>query len=304
MTEAPASALTSLHFFLTYKCLYECEHCFLYCGPGARGTFTLDQLKSALDQACEAGVSSVHFEGGEPFLFYPLLLEALRLARDRGLEAGLVTNAYWATSERDAELWLRPLVELGLSAVSISDDTFHSEDPASGPARKARTAAERLGLPVGAICIEPPVAQPVPSKDGTGAVVGGDVLFKGRAADALTAGLPRRSYRCFDECPHEDLARPSRVHLDSFGNVFVCQGISIGSIWETPLKDLVAQYRPEEHPVVGPLLRGGPAALAEEHGLPDGESYVDHCHLCFLTRKKLLDSFPDTLCPRQVYGEE
>ena len=303
MKKAPA-APTGLHFLLTYTCLYKCEHCFLYCGPGATGTFTLDQLELALDQAGDAGITSVYFEGGEPFLFYPLLLEALRLARERGLETGLVTNAYWATSERDAELWLRPLVDLGLSDVSISLDTFHSEDPSSSPASKARAAAERLGLPVGAVCIDPPTAEPVSSTDGSGAVVGGDVLFKGRAADTLTAGLPRHHFAHFDECPHEELANPGRVHLDSFGNVFVCQGISIGNIWEKPLQEIMAGYRPSEHSIVGPLLRGGPAALVEEHALAEEDGYVDHCHLCFVTRKKLLERFPDQLCPRQVYGEE
>jgi hypothetical protein len=293
--------LSGLHFLLTYVCLYECDHCFLYCGPRSQGTFTLEKLTRSLDQAVEAGVSSVYFEGGEPFLYYPVLLEALRLSRERNLEAGLVTNAYWATTEEDAELWLKPLVDLGISDLSISEDTFHSEDPKRSPARIARAAAERLGLPVAAICIDPPKPAPASSTDGTGAVIGGDVLFKGRAADRLTEGLPMRAFEHFDECPHEELAEPGRVHLDPFGDVFVCQGISIGNIWRKPLKELMADYRPEEHPIVGPLLRGGPAELARQYGLPDEQAFADHCHLCFLTRRKLLERFPEQLCPSQVY---
>ena len=30
-----------VHFLLTYQCLYECDHCFLYCGSQADGTITL-----------------------------------------------------------------------------------------------------------------------------------------------------------------------------------------------------------------------------------------------------------------------
>ncbi len=41
-----------------------------------------------------------------------------------GFKTGLVTNAYWATSEEDAELWLRPLHDVRLSDISISDDNF------------------------------------------------------------------------------------------------------------------------------------------------------------------------------------
>ena len=29
--------LTGVHFLLTYACNYECDHCFLYCGPLSRG---------------------------------------------------------------------------------------------------------------------------------------------------------------------------------------------------------------------------------------------------------------------------
>jgi MoaA/NifB/PqqE/SkfB family radical SAM enzyme len=36
--------LTALHVLLTYRCTMACEHCFLYCGPAARGTFTLAQI--------------------------------------------------------------------------------------------------------------------------------------------------------------------------------------------------------------------------------------------------------------------
>lgn len=294
--------LSSLHFLLTYTCLYECDHCFLCCGPQSEGTFTLDNLEKALKQGVEAGIKSVYFEGGEPFLFYPLMLEALRLAKQHGLETGLVTNCYWATSERDAELWLRPLAEIGIDDLSVSDDAFHSDKQEQSPASLASKAAERLGLPVGSICIEAPTATPTPDRNATGAVIGGDVLFKGRAVDKLIGNLPRRDFSCFNECPHEELENPERVHLDPFGNVFVCQGLSIGNVWRKPLKALMVEYRPHEHPIVGPLLKGGPAELARKCHEAADEGYVDHCHLCFVARRRLLDQFPHALCPIQVYG--
>ena len=52
--------LTGLHFLLTYQCLYECDHCFLYCGSHMEGTFTLDQVENALLQARDAGITSVY----------------------------------------------------------------------------------------------------------------------------------------------------------------------------------------------------------------------------------------------------
>jgi len=294
--------LSGLHLLLTYNCLYECDHCFLYCHPGAEGTFTLAQLERALDQGVEAGASSVYLEGGEPFLYYPLLLEALRLARVRGLDTGLVSNCYWATGERDAELWLKPLRDLGLVDLSFSDDAFHSEDPAQSPAKVAARVAAALGLPVGSICIEPPTIAPSPARAADGAVIGGDVLLKGRAADKLVEDLPRQTFERFDTCPHEELETPGRVHVDPFGNVFVCQGISIGNIWQRPLQQIMQEYDPAAHPIVGPLLRGGPAELARVYGVPDESGFVEHCHLCFLVRRGLLERFPEMLRPAQVYG--
>jgi hypothetical protein len=114
--------------------------------------------------------------------------------------------------------------------------------------------------------------------------------------------LPRRHYSCFTECTEEDLARPARVHPDPFGNVFVCQGLNIGNIREKSLRAIMENYSPFEHPIVGPLLRGGPAELARVYGLPEREEYVSGCHLCYLVRRGLIERFHDYLGPAQVYG--
>lgn len=299
--------LTGLHFLLTYKCTFECAHCFVFSGPLVEGTFTLEQVRTALDQAVELGtIEMIYFEGGEPFLFYPLLLKGLDLARGRGFRTGSVTNAYFATSDQDAELWLGPLVELGVADLSISDDEYHFPDLtgsrnlsglADNPARRAIRAAERLGLPVGSICIEPPCLE-----KHTGRLSGGGVMFRGRAAEKLVEGLPRCDGRAFAECPYEELADPARVHLDCYGNVHLCQGLIMGNIWATPLAQLVKTYAPASHPIVGPLLQGGPALLARTYNVEHPAGYVDACHLCYLARKALMDRFPQFLAPRQVYG--
>lgn len=296
--------LKEIHFLLTYACNYECDHCFLYCRPGSGETFTLAQIRAVLAQGREIeSLSGVYFEGGEPLLFYPLLAESIRASHNQGLSVGMVTNAYMSTSVEDAELWLKPLAEVGLGYLAASDDTFHGEGEDT-PGKRTLIAAERLGLDCGAICIEPPsVVTPGAGQDKGDPVVGGGAMFKGRAADKLTEGLPRRSWRGFTECPHEELVSPNRVHLDSLGNVMPCQGISLGNVWERPLAELIADYRPEDHPILGPLAAGGPAELIREHELEVEPEYVDECHACYCTRKELLDRFPEYLGPRQVYGK-
>lgn len=297
--------LTGIHFLLTYSCTGECEHCFLFSSPWAAGTFTREQVERVLDQAAALGtVDMAYFEGGEPFLYYPLMLEGIRLARERGLKTGVVTNAYFATSAEDAALWLRPLKDLGIADLSLSDDAFHFEGP-DNCAKRAFAAATELGIPVGTICIEKPRVEMVADGREKGApVVSGGVMFRGRAAEKLTEGLPRRPWREFTECPHEDLRNPGRVHVDAYGHVHLCQGLVMGNVWRTPLGKLVATYNPNTHPIAGPLLRGGPARLAEEHQVPHEEGYVDACHLCYSVRKALIDRFPEYLAPRQVYGLE
>lgn len=296
--------LTGVHILLTYQCTSECDHCFLHCGPARHGTFTLHQLRSLVRQAQDLGtLGELYFEGGEPFLYYPVLLEGLRLARAAGFRTGIVTNAYWANSLQDALHWLGPIAELGLSDLSVSDDAFHRADEHDCRAEYACMAARLLAIPAATICIERPgkVVSIAPDERGK-PVTGGGVLFKGRAAEKLTEGLPRRPLAELNTCPHEDLLDPERVHVDAFGNVHVCQGISLGNIWQVPLAELVHDYDGRKHPIAGPLLRGGPQRLIQDFRVPPGEGFVDECHACYIARKLLQPQFPESLAPKEVYG--
>jgi len=289
-------ALSGVHFILTYRCTMECEHCFVFGSPRAGGTFTAKQLEGVFAELPKIGtIKSVYFEGGEPFLFYPLLVEGVKAAGHLGYETGIVSNGYWATSEEDAALWLRPLAESGLGELGISDDPFHSGD--SQPASNALAAAEKLGITAYRMSVEKP-------KTRGKRLDSGGVMFRGRAAERLAKGLPGKTAHYYIECPYEDLKEPQRFHLDAHGNVLLCQGLSIGNMWQTPLSELVKGFDCRKHPVCRHLLEGGPARLAREHGLAAKGEYVDACHLCYLSRKALRDKYPDFLAPKQLYGEE
>jgi len=297
--------LTGIHFILTYTCNFECDHCFLYCSPRSEGTFTIGQVTEILDEAKKIDtVDWIYFEGGEPFLYFPLLNESVRRASERGFKVGVVTNAYGALSEEDAELWLRPLAESGLSHLDISNDTFHYGEEPENPAAVAVSVAKRLGIETSAICIEPPkvLRQSTKDEDKGSPVVGGGAKFRGRAVDKLSDNLPLRAWEEMRQCPYEDLESPSRVHVDPFGNILICQGISIGNMWQAPLSVLVRNYSSKSHPICGSLIRGGPAELAKALGVKPEFGYIDECHLCYLVRREVADSFPDYLCPKQVYG--
>ncbi len=294
--------LTGLHILLTYQCNFECDHCFVWGSPWQTGTFTLQQLEDVLAQAEQVGsVRSIYFEGGEPFLYYPVMLRAVDKAVELGFEVGMVSNGYWATTLEDALIWLEPL-EGKLVDLSVSSDLFHYDEQLSRQAMNASQAANALGIPVGTISIAHPETELVDPAVGQLPTDESGVMYRGRAAEKLVKHAPRKSWTEFTECPYEDLVEPGRIHLDPLGYLHICQGISIGNLFEKPLKEICEEYKPEDHPVVGPLLSGGPAELVRQYDLPLKESYADACHLCYTARSMLRERIPNILEPDQVYG--
>jgi hypothetical protein len=299
--------VTQVHFILTYMCTLECEHCFVCSSPAAEGTFTPGQVTRVLDQALRLGtVDTVYFEGGEPFLFYPVLLDCIRQARGRDLAVGIVTNGYFATSEENARCFLEPLLALGIADLSISDDVFHYENRQENAARRASDTARKMGLPALVLALDPAGSGPdTPAslrEEQKGLVTEGGIMFRGRAATRLSGNAKLHDWRHFTSCPYEDLRNPSRLHVDAFGNLQICQGICMGNVWEKPLDELVREYSPEDHPVCGPLIAGGPAQMAEALGYtPPKAGVADACHLCWLARKSARGKYPGILGPAQVY---
>jgi hypothetical protein len=294
--------LNGLHLLLSYQCTFECDHCFVWGSPFQGGVMTLENIRHILNQAKDLGtVKWIYFEGGEPTLFYPILLRGVRLAKEKGFRIGVVSNAYWATSLEDALEWLNPFAGL-VEDLSVSSDLFHYSELLSLQARNAEQAAVQLGIPIGYLSI----AQPgnVEAEVSVGQIQLGQsgVMYRGRAAEKLAPQAPQRPWEEFDECPYEDLRDPGRLHLDPFGNLHVCQGISIGNIFKEPLNQVWARYDPDEHPITGALLSGGPIELVKRYHLSHQETYADACHLCDQARRSLRERFPEILTPDQMYG--
>ncbi len=291
--------LSGLHILLTYQCTFECDHCFVWGSPRQRGVLSLEQLDAVLEQAKEAGVGTIYFEGGEPFLYYAILAKGVHQAADMGFSVGIVSNAYWATSMRDAIEWLQPFAGR-LSDLTVSSDLFHCEKSLGECPQNAIAAAKWMGIPTGMISI----AQPGEDAEQTRAQIEdqGAVMFRGRAAVKLASRAEPRPWASFTECPHEDLAEPGRVHLDPLGNLHICQGIVIGNVFKERLRDICDSYQPHEHPICGPLLEGGPAALVQEYNLPHVPAYADACHLCYEARRTMRPLFTEVLAPDQMYG--
>ena len=262
----------------------------------------LQTITEVLRQGKDLGtVESVYFEGGEPFLYYPVLVCGVKQAAQMGFEVGVVTNAYWATSVEDASEWLRPFAGL-VQDLSISSDLYHGDDESSLLPRNARAAAVRLGIPTGVISIAQPEVPDTPETVGQLREGDNAVMYRGRAAEKMASRAPQQSWDRFTECPHEDLRDPGRVHIDPLGYVHICQGLSIGNLFQSPLRELCVRYDPDSHPIIGSLLNGGPAQLVRQHGLSHAQTYADACHLCYEARLALRNRCPEILSPDQMYG--
>jgi len=291
--------LTGLHILLTFRCIFECDHCFVWGSPRQHGVLGIDEIERVLAQAKDAGVQWIYFEGGEPFLYYAELVGGVRRAAAMDFSVGIVSNAYWAVSVSDAVDWLQPFVGR-LQDLTVSSDLFHCEKCLGEEPQNALAAAKWLNIPTGMISI----AQPGEAAPETIGQIGdeGAVMFRGRAAQVLAANHLDRAWESLTSCPHEDLRNPGRAHVDPLGYVHVCQGVTIGNLFQRSLKEICEGYDPQAHLICGPLLDGGPAALITEYGLPHRAAYADACHLCYEARLALRPRFPAILAPDQMYG--
>ncbi|NIV18366.1 MAG: hypothetical protein GWN47_08105 [Woeseiaceae bacterium] len=301
-SDVPSKPLSGLHLLLTYECNYECDHCFVWGAPSQGGTMTVESIEHILAEAVALGtIKWIYFEGGEAFLNYQLLRGGIGRARKLGFNVGVVTNAYWATTDAEAMKWLEPLAG-SIDDLSISSDVYHGGHEGSEHPEIARRVARQLDIPVDFISVAEPEATDVPGAAGKLPAGESAVLFRGRAAEVLASRVDAKHWEQFVECPWEDLRHPNRVHVDPYGNLHICQGISIGNLLEHPLAEIMAGYDPDEHPIVGPLLAGGPAEIVRRYNIPHQEGYADHCHLCYKMRCALRERFPEVLFPDQMYG--
>jgi len=174
--------ISGVHLLLTYQCNLECDHCFAWGSPWQTGTITLKGIREILRQACELGtVEWFYFEGGEPFLFYPIMVRGVEEAARLGFKVGIVTNGYWGTDRADALEWLQPFKNL-VQDLSVSSDVLHWSVALSRQAKNVKQAAAELGIPLGIISIAPPETANALSAVGKLPPSESGIMYRGRAA--------------------------------------------------------------------------------------------------------------------------
>jgi len=297
--------VTKLHILLTYNCSLKCKHCYVYSDQRAPGKISLSQISHFLNDGRKMeGIEWVYFGGGEPFTQYPFLLKAVQRARKLEYRVGVETNGYFARTEEAALRLLRPLANMGVEDLRVSNDSLHYKNPWTSPANKAIFAARELGIHTTLVHITPPgspdsIPITAPRAD---QIDEPRFMYTGRAAGIIAEQEPGVDWTTFTSCPRNDLGDPDRVYIDAYGFVQICPGIAIGNACQVPLQEILPNYDVQEHPVLRILDEKGPAGLIEKPELPASTKVVDACHGCFYSRKQLIDKYPDSLGPRHVYG--
>ncbi len=305
---------------LTYRCHSGCKHCLYNCGPGWRmEAMPAELLRQALETlASWDRLPQVHFTGGEPFIFFDLLLEGTRIAAELGITAYVETNAMWCVDEDMAAERFRTLRDAGLAAVLISCSPFHAEKiPPVRTLSAIRAALDILGedrvmvyLPaflqvVQQFDLQEPTLltryeEMLGVKEAGDLLWGGYGLISGGRAGYKLGHLVE--YQPAESCAGENCAGnilfAQHSHMDLYGNYIpaFCGGLTVAD-WrqEDPLA------RPYSD-LVELLIERGPYGLYElaestydYRPLPGG--YVGKCHLCVDLRWHLVrvkgDDYPE-----------
>lgn len=308
---------------LSYKCNAVCRHCMYACSPDWNADWiSSDDLYRVLKglagkiQPSPYGPDQMslnhglHFSGGEPFLNFRLLCEAVETARKLDIPSLFVeTNCFWAGSDDITKYKLKTLKELGLTGIMISVNPFYLEYV---PFERTRRAIE-YSLPVFGdnvavyqleyyrrferLGIEETMSfSDYLEQSGSGDFTANTEFFlSGRAAYSMDEyGLfPKYPAGAFinTHCrPH--FLRSWHNHFDNYGNYVpgYCGGLSLGYALELD-KTLADGFDSRKNPVLTYIVNNdfeGLLSFAADSGYrEDREGYLSKCHLCIDIRKHL-----------------
>lgn len=138
---------TTLSLITTHQCTAACDHCCFSCSPQIKDFLPIDLARKAIAGAKEFGTFKVVvFSGGECFLLKKNLDELVSYSNSLGFRTRCVTNAYWATSVKNATSRLTTLIDAGLNEINFSTGPFHQQYVPLSRVINACKASAALGL--------------------------------------------------------------------------------------------------------------------------------------------------------------
>lgn len=265
----------------------------------------------------------LHFTGGEPFLNFERLLQAVEMAEQLAIPSTFVeTNCSWCRSDKQARYRLECLKAAGLKGILISVNPFYAEYvPFERTERCIRVSEKVFGRNVVVYQLayyrrfrELGIKEKLPIEDYMALTEGEhladlvELFLTGRAARQLRHLYPSRPARVFFHEPcRPTFLRNWHNHFDNYGNFMpgYCGGISLGR-W-SELDTLEEEgIDLDTHPILRFLIADDMRGLfrfARDFGYQESdEGYVSKCDLCLDIRRHLASKADfEELKPAQFY---
>lgn len=321
----------SAGLILSYRCSSRCKHCLYNCSPFWENTWiskeALKEILQILSQYLERSLFlsfnyGLHLTGGEPFLNYPLLFEAVSFSKSLGIRPLLIeTNAHWCTDKNRAYNKLSELKKAGLDGILISVNPFLAEYvPFKNTEILIEAASQFFGDRViiyqkifyqvfKTLNLKDKISLEEFLKISHRSFYFSELLPMGRACYKLAFLFKRYPPQVFFEenCLGEFL-NPYHVHVDNFGNYILgfCAGLSPVKIYDLP-KILRDGLNLAKKPILKALatnLKSLYELAKKDFGYePLEEGYISKCHLCLDIRKFLVEkgAFFEELSPTEYY---
>ncbi|UCB45012.1 MAG: hypothetical protein JSV25_12445 [Spirochaetota bacterium] len=326
---------------LSYRCSCECLHCMYACSPRWEADWIsendLEMVLSKLSGRIAASPygpnnvslnSGLHFTGGEPFLNFELLLNAVIITEEYAIPSTFVeTNCFWCTSDRDTREKLSTLKSKGLKGILVSVNPFYLEwVPFERTKRAVQIGYELFGNNMFVYQLD--YFRRFVSMGIEGRVSfyryleqnNGDFLhdveffFMGRAAYDLGERLAKvvqhyEPQSLFGRQCVGGFLRPWHNHFDNYCNYVpgYCGGISFGDCRD--LDNLLTEGLDlDDYPVLAYLVSEdikGLFEFAQDLGyMESGKGYLSKCHLCVDIRRFLVTAgeFRE-LRPKEFYQQ-
>jgi len=253
----------------------------------------------------------LHFTGGEPFLNFDLLCEAVEMAEELNIPSTFVeTNCFWAVNDKSTREKLSILKNKGLKGILISVNPFFLEYiPFERTERTVKYGYELFGQNL--IVYQHEYYKRFRSLDISKKMSFNDFLdlegrrdfarnteffISGRAPYKIqnyNIYLKYPAKRFFNQVCSPPFIRSWHNHVDNYEN-FVpgyCGGISLGSFYDLDkyIKDGIEL---DEHPVLKYIISDnfeGLLSFAKDYGYKEVKGgYLSKCHLCVDIRKHLV----------------
>jgi organic radical activating enzyme len=302
--------LTTGGIMTTYECSVQCAHCRHKASPTRNGGFiSFEMLDKIIIKLEQLGCSSVHLEGGEPFLYPNELVTVVKRIKQSSIHLEhIVTNCSWHKNQKETKDLLKKLKTYGLGRLLLKVSPFQNENIPLKKAHDVAKIAKQLGI--NAMIWDNEVYPEVSSFDASKThslkkylkKYGNDYMKK--LAGCFNVTFAGRSFEVFGKylntytvaelfmhnkgCSY-DFPTSTHFHVDMHGNFIFSHtnGVTVH------IDDIGNTIDPKKYPYLTILYAEGVSSLYKlavgQYGFKAKvDGYMSKCHLCYEVRKFLV----------------